>query len=115
MYKLEWGSKLLGPQNGSTNIYQSIPILDTDDASEILHHLDVQNPINTGINYQPQLVIAGFLNHQTIFDPNSGFKLEPKFWAKRRSPLARKFLPSVCPCATKWKNAQSGAISTEDV
>ena len=25
----------------------------------------VWNPVNNGINYQPQLVIAGFLNHQT--------------------------------------------------
>ena len=27
---------------------------------------DVQNPINNGINYQPQLVIAGFLTNQEI-------------------------------------------------
>ena len=28
---------------------------------------DVQNPVNNGLNYQPQLVIAGFLNHQQYF------------------------------------------------
>jgi len=28
---------------------------------EILHHLGCINPVNNGINYQPQLVIAGFL------------------------------------------------------
>ena len=28
------------------------------------HRLDAWNPVNTGINYQPQLVDAGFLNHQ---------------------------------------------------
>ena len=27
---------------------------------EILHHLGCINPVNNGINYQPQLVIAGF-------------------------------------------------------
>ena len=28
-----------------------------------LRHLGCQKPVNNGINYQPQLVIAGFLNH----------------------------------------------------
>ena len=31
---------------------------------EEIGHLDVKNPENSGINYQPQLVIAGFLKHQ---------------------------------------------------
>jgi len=31
---------------------------------EILHHLECINPCKYGINYQPQLVDAGFLNHQ---------------------------------------------------
>ena len=31
---------------------------------EGIGHLDVKNPENSGINYQPQLVIAGFLKHQ---------------------------------------------------
>ena len=37
----------------------------TVDGTEIPNnHLRCINPVNTGINYQPQLVIAGFLNHQ---------------------------------------------------
>ena len=41
---------------------------DTVDGSEIPknHRLDVQNLVNNGINYQPQLVIAGFLNPSTV-------------------------------------------------
>ena len=38
---------------------------DTADGSEILHHLELKrNLVNNGRIYQPQLVNAGFLNHQ---------------------------------------------------
>ena len=36
------------------------------------HHLAwCKNPGNNGINYQPQLVIAGFLNHQQYLPDSS--------------------------------------------
>ena len=49
--------------------------------------LDVQNPVNNGINYQPQLVIAGFLNHQQyhISSLSLGFHL-PILLVKNRVP-----------------------------
>ena len=31
---------------------------------EILHHMGYINLVNNGRNYQPQLLLAGFLNHQ---------------------------------------------------
>ena len=45
----------------STNSSYTILLME-----EILHHLGCIEPctVNSGINYQPQLVNAGFLNHQ---------------------------------------------------
>ena len=41
---------------------------------EILHHLGCTKPCkNNGINYQPQLVKAGFLNHQKNQDVSKAF------------------------------------------
>ena len=44
----------------------------TVDRSEILHHLIcIKPPKNNVINYQPQLVLGGFLNHQQYEETNA--------------------------------------------
>ena len=94
---------------------------------------DVWNPVNTGINYQPQLVLAGFQSstvpatsekvnseetfkilqevaiqpHQTFHLWNAGSKKisthGPIFWAHQ---LAPKF-PSITKGLTSWTDQQN--------
>ena len=52
---------------------------------EILHHLGCTKPTNNGMNYQPQLVNAGILNHQQydlrIYHKFLGFTWDVHFLA----------------------------------
>ena len=51
---------------------------------------DVKNPINNGINYQPQLVTAGFLNHQQY-----GKNIFFLSWRSRLVDEVEKIYPSI--------------------
>ena len=46
--------------------------------AEILHHLGYKKSINIGINYQPQLVIAGFQSSTVSFHKSKSIYIWPR-------------------------------------
>ena len=60
---------------------------------EILYRLRCRKPVvNNGITYQPQLVIAGFLNHQryqSFWIPSLSHYVPPQVYTSQHISLVR--------------------------